>query len=614
MNGFPMLSALTVLPLAGGLAVMSFSTAGSRAARRLALAVSLGALGLTLCLWAAFSSAQTGFQFEEKHDWVPSLAVAYHLGIDGLGLIMLLLAAIVTPMALLASSRIESPRYHGLVLWVQAGLFGTFTALNFFHWFLFWELSLVPAFFLIRLWGGARRSETATQFFVYTMTGSVALLLAFLGLFLAGHSFEFSVLTELGRKGELAPALAARLGAHAWGADALGLLLFTGVFLGFAVKIPVLPFHTWLPATYAEAPVGTTLLLTGAMSKMGVYGLLRILAPIFPDQMRQLATPLLWLAVATIVFSAGAAFAQRDLKRLLAYSSINHLGYCLLGIVAVAGPTGLAVGPDRERAAALAGVCLQMFNHGLTAALLFWFAGLIEARGGGRRGLDDFGGLRKVAPVFCGLMGIALFSSLGLPGLNGFVGEFLIFKGAFPLVPWAAACAVPGLLITAVFILTLIQRVFHGPLPAAWQKFPDLTLRERCVLAPAIALMFALGLYPQFLLGPLHTTVQQMANPVPVAQASQPAMLTTERFPIRSANWPLPFFNAQFSMPTPTPVLQASQPAAPALPARLVATLPPATYCQVRELDYQRWPAQLLPLPIRWGEGFSWSPGPRSPL
>jgi len=512
MSAFPMLSALTFLPLLGGLVVMGLPLSGGQLPRRVAFGFSAAALALTLLLWIGFDSGRGGFQFEESHTWIPGMAVNYHLGVDGLGLLMVLLAAVVTPMAILASGRIESPLYHGLMLWVQAGLFGTFTALNFFHWFLFWELSLVPAFFLIRLWGGPRRTEAATQFFVYTMAGSMALLLAFLGLFLAAHTFEFSKLAELGRRGELTSLLAARLGGRGLSGDHLGLLLFAGAFLGFAVKTPILPFHTWLPMTYAEAPAGTTMLLTGAMSKMGVYGLLRILAPIFPEQMQRLATPLLWLALATILCSAGAAFAQKDLKRILAYSSINHLGYCLLGIFAVANAGGISQAPGQERAAALSGACLQMFNHGITASLLFWFAGMLEERGAGCRGLDDFGGLRKVAPVLCGLMGIALFSSLGLPGLNGFVGEFLIFKGAFPLAPWAASGSVLGLLITAVFILTLLQRVFHGPLARQWSKLPDLTLRERFAVAPVIALIFVLGLFPQILLGPLGATVQQMVR------------------------------------------------------------------------------------------------------
>jgi NADH-quinone oxidoreductase subunit M len=253
------------------------------------------------------------------------------------------------------------------------------------------------------------------------------------------------------------------------------------------------------------------MLLTGVMSKMGVYGFLRILLPIFPEQVRWMLKPLLWLAVATIVCSAAAAFVQRDLKRLLAYSSINHLGYCLLGIFAVA-PTTLSAAASAEKAAALNGVFLQMFNHGLTAATLFWFVGMLEQRGQGLRGLNDFGGLRKVAPVFCGLMGIALFSSLGLPGLNGFIGEFLIFKGAFPLATWATALSVLGLLITAIFLLTLLQRVFNGPLNPRWSALPDLTLGERMLVLPALVLMVALGVYPQLVLGVINSTVVRMVE------------------------------------------------------------------------------------------------------
>lgn len=520
MNGLPLITALTALPLIGGIVVSGLATDQKQLARRLALGFSLAALALAMVLWTRFNPAFQGgasgpaFQFEERHAWIPALAVEYHLGIDGLGLLMVLLSAIVVPMALLASWRIEDrvPLYFGLVLFLEAGLFGTFTALNFVHWFLFWELSLVPAFFLIRLWGGPLRSHAATQFFVYTMAGSIALLLAFLGLFLAGGKFDFIQLSEAGRAGSLVPALAAKSGWHGPGVERLALVVFAGAFLGFAVKVPLIPFHTWLPGAYAQAPTGTTMLLAGLMSKMGLYGLLRILAPIFPDQMRQLRTPLLWLAVVTIILSASAALAQRDLKRTLAYSSINHLGYCLLGIFAVAGSSPMAASVATERAAVLDGVFLQMFNHGLTAATLFWFVGLLEERGGGLRGLDDFGGLRKVAPVLCGLMGIGLFSSLGLPGLNGFVGEFLIFKGVFPLAAWAACLSVLGLLLTAVFILTILHRVFYGPLDPRWSKLPDLTVAERLLALPAIGLMFALGIYPQWVLGVINGTVVRMVE------------------------------------------------------------------------------------------------------
>jgi NADH-quinone oxidoreductase subunit M len=465
-------------------------------------------------LWHYFDSASGDLQFHERHRWIPALGVEYRVGVDGLGLLMVLLSAIVVPMAMLASWNIEErvPIYFALVLFLQAGLFGTFTALNFFHWFIFWELSLIPAFFLIRLWGGPLRSSAATQFFLYTMAGSVALLLAFLAIYLSTGKFDFTELADMGRNGTLTSALSAELGWRSLNSKPLSLIIFTGAFLGFAVKVPLYPFHTWLPPAYAEAPTGTTMLLTGAMSKMGVYGFLRILLPIFPEQMHWILTPLLWLAVISIVFSASAAFAQRDLKRMLAYSSISHLGYCLLGIFVIAKFTGIDAPSATAKSAALNGVFLQMFNHGLTASALFWFVGLLEQRSGGLRGLDDFGGLRKVAPVFCGMMGIALFSSLGLPGLNGFVGEFLIFRGAFPLVTWATALSTLGLLLTAVFILTILQRVFHGPLNQAWLKMPDLTLKERLILLPAIALMFVLGIYPQLVLGVINSTVVQMVR------------------------------------------------------------------------------------------------------
>ena len=495
MNAPPLLTLLTFIPVVGALAVIGLAQEQKR-------------------LWHYFDSASGDLQFHERHRWIPALGVEYRVGVDGLGLLMVLLSAIVVPMAMLASWNIEErvPIYFALVLFLQAGLFGTFTALNFFHWFIFWELSLIPAFFLIRLWGGPLRSSAATQFFLYTMAGSVALLLAFLAIYLSTGKFDFTELADMGRNGTLTSALSAELGWRSLNSKPLSLIIFTGAFLGFAVKVPLYPFHTWLPPAYAEAPTGTTMLLTGAMSKMGVYGFLRILLPIFPEQMHWILTPLLWLAVISIVFSASAAFAQRDLKRMLAYSSISHLGYCLLGIFVIAKFTGIDAPSATAKSAALNGVFLQMFNHGLTASALFWFVGLLEQRSGGLRGLDDFGGLRKVAPVFCGMMGIALFSSLGLPGLNGFVGEFLIFRGAFPLVTWATALSTLGLLLTAVFILTILQRVFHGPLNQAWSKMPDLTLKERLILLPAIALMFVLGIYPQLVLGVINSTVVQMVR------------------------------------------------------------------------------------------------------
>ncbi len=447
----PLLTILTALPVVGALIVLALGSRSplSPAASRSSSASSPSLV--TLILWAHFDPTSGALQFQERHPWIPALGVDYHVGIDGLGLLMLLLTAIVVPIGILASWQIQDrvPLYFALILLLQACLFGTFTALNFFHWFIFWELGLIPAFFLIKLWGGPRSTAAATQFLVYTMVGSVAMLLSFLAIFLATRTFDFTDLATLAQTGQLMPAVVAKLAWHRFTPQHVALILFAGAFLGFAVKVPLVPFHTWLPAAYAEAPTGTTILLTGAMSKMGVYGFLRILLPIFGPQMQLVLTPLLWLAVATIVLSAYAALAQKDLKRIFAYSSINHLGYCLLAIFAVAKFTGDDAVPHRRKYAAMNGVILQMFNHGLTAATLFWFVAMLEKRSGGLRGLDDFGGLRKVVPVFTGLMGIALFSSLGLPGLNGFVGEFLIFKGSFPLVTWATSLSVLGLLVTA---------------------------------------------------------------------------------------------------------------------------------------------------------------------
>lgn len=527
-TSLPWLTILTLVPLFGGIIVAGLGAERKTIARGLALASSLVALCGAICLWLHFNSASGELQFVEKHDWVPSLGIQYYLGVDGLGLLMVMLTAIVTPLAILVSKSMFDGRaglpagqdaqqrvptaphvFYALVLWLEAGLLGTFTALNFFHWFLFWELGLIPAFFLIKLWGGPKRGPAATQFFIYTMVGSVALLLSFLAIRLATGSFDFIKLAEMAKDGSLQKALVANFG---W--KHIGLIVFFGAFLGFAVKVPVVPFHTWLPAAYAEAPSSVTMLLTGVMSKMGVYGFLRILLPIFPEQIRLVLTPLLWLAVATIVLSACAAFAQRDLKRILAYSSVNHLGYCLLAMFAAASVATGVNAPELQKAAALNGVLLQMFNHGLTASALFLFVALIEKRSDGLRGLDDFGGIRKIVPVFTGLMGIAIFSSLGLPGLNGFVGEFLIFKGVFPLAPWAAAIATIGLLVTAIFLLTLIQRVFCGPLNERWAKFPDLTTRERLLVVPSIALMFVLGIWPQFILGNIDATVVKLVHQI----------------------------------------------------------------------------------------------------
>ena len=510
MNSVPWLTILTFIPLLGAIVVATTN----RFARYVGIGFSLLPLVITIGLFTQFNGASGEMQFVERYTWVPSIGAQYFLGVDGLGLLLVLLSCLIVPFALIASWKFEQRTrlFTALTLCLECGLLGTFTALNFFHWFIFWELSLVPAYFLIKLWGGPNRVQAATQFFIYTLVGSVTLLLSFLALYRLLMTFDFVELGNQARAGALMERLVSSGGWYLISKEAYVLIIFTGAFLAFAIKVPLFPFHTWLPSTYAEAPTSVSMMLTGVVSKMGVYGFLRILVPIFPDQMRAMLTPLLWLSVATIVFSAYAAFAQRDLKRMLGYSSINHLGYCLLGIFAALKATENDPRWALEKAAALNGVLLQMFNHGVTASALFCFVAVLEHRSGGLRGLDAFGGLRKAAPVFCGLMGISAFASLGLPGLNGFVGEFLIFKGVFPLATWAAAISLLGLLATAIFLITLLQRVFHGPLLERWASFRDLRAHEWVIIAPMIVLMFVIGVFPNVILNFTNSTVQRLVS------------------------------------------------------------------------------------------------------
>jgi NADH-quinone oxidoreductase subunit M len=505
----PLLSLIVFTPWAGAalLALLRGATGGT--VRMLSLLFSLSTLGLGLVALSNFDPNRTAPQLVENHVWIGTLNVHYHLGLDGLSMVLVLLTGLVTPAALLASWRLErNPRLFAvLFLLLQGAALGVFLALDFFHWFVFWELSLVPAFFLIKLWGGPGASRAAYQFVIYTIGGSAFMLVGFAAIYVATGTLDFVQLAQAGADGSLTQRLGS---AGGWWPRAV----FLGVLLGLAVKVPLWPFHTWLPPAYAEAPTGASMFLTGVMSKMGVYGFLRILWPLFPAQLQAHAPTLLWLALGGVVLGAYAAIRQADLKRMIAYSSLNHLSYCLLALFAVAA-AGRANG--EAATAALSGTILQIFNHGLSAAALFYCVGLLESRSGGLRGLDDFGGVRAAAPIFAGLCGIAMFSSLGLPGLNGFVGEFLIFRGVFGLVPWSAAVACLGLLATALFLLTFWQRVFHGPRRgAALKEFSDLRGIEYAPLVPLVALMFVLGIWPQLLAGLINPLVTAWAGQIGV--------------------------------------------------------------------------------------------------
>jgi NADH-quinone oxidoreductase subunit M len=484
-----MITALILLPVAGALFM---SVARQNYARGIALGFNALTAILAIALWRSFDTTAPGLQIVERHAWIPTIGAEYLVGIDGLSLLLVLLTSLIFPFAFLAQR--TSRGFCALMLLMQSALYGTFTAQNFVLWFLFYEMSLIPAFLLIKIWGGENRDRAATKFFVYTFLGSVAMLLSFLGIYFVKGTFDFAALAALGKNGLLT-------GNMAW-------LAFAGIFLGLAVKVPLFPFHTWLPDAYESAPVGVSMVLTGVLSKMGVYGFVRLLLPLFPHEIKILGPWLLGLAVCSIVLASLAAWAQSDLKRMVAYLSINHLGYCMLGLFAV---TARSTSSLIDMHAALSGVFMQIFNHGITAAALFYFVGLLEQRRG-LRGINDFGGLMQRTPLLCGWMSVAMFSSLGLPGLNGFIGEFLIFKGSFAVAASFTAVAVIGLLVTAIVFMRAMQALFSGPLAESCSAFPDLLRSEKFIVVPVMLLMFAVGIAPQFVFNIFNTTVIQMAR------------------------------------------------------------------------------------------------------
>jgi len=484
-----LITALIVIPLVGAFALF---IGRSRNARAIALLFNAVAASYAFMLWRNFDTNAAGLQLVERHAWIPAIGAEYLVGMDGLSLLLVFLTSLVIPFAFLAQRMDRG--FCALMLIMQSALYGTFTAQNFVLWFLFYEMSLIPAFLLIKIWGGENRDRAATKFFLYTFLGSVAMLLSFLGIYFAKGTFDFAALAGFGKHGLVT-------GKLAWFA-------FAGIFLGLAVKVPLFPFHTWLPEAYESAPTGVSMVLTGVLSKMGVYGFVRLLLPLFPNETKIIGPWLLTLAICSIVFAPLAAWAQSDLKRMFAYLSVNHLGYCMLGLFAV---TATAAGPLIDTQAALSGVFIQIFNHGITAAALFYYVGLLEQRRG-MRGINDFGGLMQCTPLLCGWMSVAMFSSLGLPGLNGFIGEFLIFKASFAMAASFTAVAVIGLLVTAIAFMRAMQSLFSGPLAESCTAFPDLLQSEKFVVIPVTLLMFAIGIAPQFVFNIFNTTVVHMAR------------------------------------------------------------------------------------------------------
>jgi len=467
-----MITALTLAPLVAAILIVAMP---AQRARAVALAGALVSFGLTAWLLTQFN----GTLIEAKRSWIPDLGIDYHVGLDGTNALVLFLAALLAPIVVWISwGHSDRPKTYFALLSLQfTGLFGTFTALNFFHWFIYWELALVPAFFLIKLFGqGVERHKAAINFFLFTVLGSVAMLLGFLFLYQETGSFNFIELPEKVKSLEVSS------------------LIFVAILAGLWVKVPLAPLHIWQAPAYAAAPTPVVILLTGVMSKMGVYGFLRLIVPIFPAQLQQHADVLLGFALLTILWGAFLALRQTDLKKLLAFSSLNHVAYCVLGI----GALGVALNGPKIDAHELArqGVILQMFAHGLSAAGLFYLVGLLEQRAGSRD-RDGFGGLCSVTPRFAAMFYILTFCSLGLPFLAGFAAEFLIFSGSFAVAPKVTAVATLGLLATAVFLLTMLQRVFTGPVNEQHKSMPDLTRNEILILTPILILVFWAGIYPK---------------------------------------------------------------------------------------------------------------------
>ncbi len=477
----------------------------------------------------ATAEGQAAVQFVEKIAWIRAIRVDYFLGVDGLSLPLVLLTVVMAPLAAAASWGVsERAKTHfALLLLLEAAMIGYFLALNFFFFFIFWEFSLVPAFFLIQLWGRENRRYAAFKFFIYTMAGSVGLLLLFQVIYLATRNAGVATfdLISLGRLGQGLPvdgatgslrdiifAYMERLGVTA----SLGRypLLYTSIafwaiFIAFAIKLAVWPFHTWLPDAYGEAPVAGSILLSAVMSKMGAYGMLRIMLPLVPDAAQYFATAMGALALVGIVAGAFGALANvnGDIKRLIAYTSINHMGYVMLAIAASAALPGGA--SQDSRAIAINGALMQMVAHGLSTGALFFLAGALYARTGSWK-LSGLGGLRAVAPTFAGVMGVAMFANLGLPGLAGFLGEFFIFRGAWATLPLFTSLAVIGLIVTALALLLMFQRIFLGPPGNAAHGFADLRPAELWATAPFLAILLLLGVYPAPIMNLFNAAATQL--------------------------------------------------------------------------------------------------------
>jgi len=497
--GQHLLTIILFLPVLAALVVFCLPKQQVKSIRWVAFLASLLPLGFTILLWIKFGQAIPGFQFQEQGAWFPAISSTYHIGVDGLSLPMVLLTTLLVPLALLASFSITDrvKTYMILFLLLETGMLGVFVSLDLLLFFVFWEIGLVPMYFLINQWGGENRNDASLKFILYTMAGSLGLLLSIQLIGVVTGSFDLPRVMEVWNnlQGTLLGLPVSTVKAVA----------FWAFVIAFAIKVPVWPFHTWLPDAHTEAPTPGSMILAGVLLKLGAYGFLRLVLPLFPLEASRYAGGLVFLSVMAIIFGAFAAFGQRDFKKLVAYSSVNHMGFVVLGIAVAAAATG-----TQHATLALNGAVLQMFNHGLSAAGMFFLVGVLYERAH-TRNLDDFGGLFAIMPIFGGLLLFISMASLGLPGLNGFISEFLVVRGAWPVFTAATALSMVGLLFTGAYILIGLRKVLHGPLNTRWvAHLKEINLREVVVLAPLVILILLTGIWPAWILGMINQAVTML--------------------------------------------------------------------------------------------------------
>jgi NADH-quinone oxidoreductase subunit M len=470
--GMNPLLVVTLFPLLGVVVLLALRPQWKNALRWTALVTSLLTFGLSLWMLSLFNSAEGDIQMDLNLPWftLGGTPIAFHLGVDGLSILLVLLTTFLTPIAILSTWKSVEEKVRGFMIFfllLETGMLGVFLALDMAVFYIFWEFTLIPMYFLIGLWGGERRLYAAVKFVLYTLTGSLLMLAGILWLGLHAGTFDLTALTTNNTL---------NLTQQLW--------LFGAFGIAFAIKVPMWPLHSWLPDAHTEAPTAGSVILAGVLLKMGAYGFLRFNLPLFPQASVKLAVWMGILAVIGILYGALVAYRQKDAKRLVAYSSVSHLGFVMLGLFAL-------------NAQGISGAILQMVNHGLSTGALFLIVGFLYERRHTRE-LDAFGGLWKVMPVLGGIALVVTLSSMGLPGLNGFVGEFSILLGAFGANPWIAGAAALGVILAAVYLLHFFQKIFLGPVTQeANLALKDLSARELAVIVPLLAVIFWIGLYPK---------------------------------------------------------------------------------------------------------------------